>query len=79
MQYTRAMPKLAPEGQKNVMVRMPASLHAEMEERARAEDINISQLVRRAVRRYLEDGYQPLRGLTASNCNCVTSQGTSEP
>jgi len=36
------------------MVRLPSDLHSELKERARAEDLNLSQALRRAVRAYLQ-------------------------
>jgi hypothetical protein len=37
------------------MVRLPNDLHAELKERARAEDLSLSQALRRAVRAYLRE------------------------
>ncbi len=42
------------------MVRLPPDLHDQLKQRARAEDLTISQALRRAVRRYLEEQNEPL-------------------
>ena len=42
-------------GVTNVAVQMPRELRDALRDRARAEDLTLSQLLRRLARRYLED------------------------
>lgn len=42
------------------MVRLPPDLHDQLKQRARAEDLTISQALRRAVRRYLQEPNEQL-------------------
>ena len=38
-----------------LVVRLPVDMHAELKERARDDDLSMSQVVRRAIREYLRD------------------------
>lgn len=38
-----------------LVVRLPADMHAKLKERARDDDLSMSQVVRRAIRQYLRN------------------------
>lgn len=48
------------DAQQQVLVRMPAELHAAVKERAAAEERSMAQAIRFAIRRYLDEPAGPM-------------------